>query len=51
MQPSLAQEGVPYHELGDLYLDNLNKTNVARNLLRRLERMSFTVSIQQTVAA
>lgn len=43
--------GVPYHELGDLYLDNLNKIHVARNLVRRLERMGFTVSLQQTVAA
>jgi transposase len=37
---------VPYHELGDLYLDNLNKNHLARNLVRRLERLGYNVCLQ-----
>ncbi len=29
-----------YNELGDLYLDNLNKHHLTRNLIRRLERLA-----------
>jgi transposase len=43
--------GVPYRELGDLYLDKLNKNQLARNLVRRLERMGFTVTLEQNLAA
>jgi transposase len=41
----------PYHELGDLYLDKLNKQNVALNLVRRLERLGYKVTLQQSMAA
>lgn len=42
---------VPYNELGDLYLDKLNKNTLARNLVRRLERLGYEVSVQQKATA
>jgi transposase len=42
---------LPYDELGDLYLDKLNKGNLARNLVRRLERLGYQVDIQPKSAA
>lgn len=47
----MLSDGVPYRELGDLYLDKLNRGQIARNLIRRLERMGFTVRIEQNMAA
>jgi len=40
---------VSYHELGDLYLDKLNKHHLTRNLVRRLERLGYCVTLQQQV--
>jgi transposase len=40
---------VSYHDLGDLYLDKLNKHHLTRNLVRRLERLGYTVTLQQQV--
>jgi transposase len=42
---------VPYHDLGDLYLDKLNKNAIARNLVHRLERMGCKVTIEWQTAA
>ena len=42
---------VPYHELGDLYLDQLNQQNLTRNLVRRLQRLGYNVTLERTVAA
>jgi transposase len=39
-----------YNELGDLYLDNLNKHRLTRNLIRRLERLGYTVTLEQKAA-
>jgi transposase len=41
---------VCYNELGDVYLDNLNKHQVTRNLINRLERLGYAVTLQQKVA-
>jgi transposase len=41
---------VCYNELGDLYLDNLNRHHLTRNLVHRLERLGYTVTIQPTAA-
>ena len=38
---------VSYHDLGDLYLDKLNKHHLTRNLVRRLERLGYRVTLQQ----
>jgi transposase len=38
---------VCYNELGDVYLDNLNKHHVTRNLVNRLERLGYAVTLQQ----
>ncbi len=40
---------VSYHDLGDLYLDKLNKHHLTRNLVRRLERLGYCVTLQQKV--
>jgi transposase len=37
-----------YHELGDLYLDKLNKHQITRHLLRRLQRLGYSVTLQTT---
>src|SRR5262250_2260903 len=41
---------VCYNELGDLYLDKLNKHHLTRNLIRRLERLGYTVTLEQKAA-
>lgn len=41
---------VCYNELGDLYLDKLNKHSLTRNLIHRLERLGYTVTLQQKAA-
>jgi transposase len=41
---------VCYNELGDLYLDKLNKHHLTRNLVHRLERLGYTVTLQQKAA-
>jgi hypothetical protein len=40
-----------YHELGDLYLDQLNQQNVAHNLVRCLQRLGYKVTLEQSPAA
>ena len=42
---------VCYNELGDLYLDKLNKHHLTRNLVHRLERLGYTVTLAQKAAA
>jgi transposase len=39
-----------YNELGDLYLDKLNKHHLTRNLVHRLERLGYTVTLDQKAA-
>jgi transposase len=41
---------VCYNELGDLYLDKLNKHTLTRNLVHRLERLGYTVTLEQNAA-
>jgi hypothetical protein len=38
-------QNVSYNDLGDLYLDKLNTHHVTRNLVRRLERLGYTVTL------
>jgi transposase len=38
------------NELGDLYLDKLNKHHLTRNLVHRLERLGYTVTLEQKAA-
>jgi len=40
----LAQQ-VSYNDLGDLYLDKLNKSHLTRNLVHRLERLGYVVTL------
>ena len=46
----LLSHQVCYNELGDVYLDNVNKHHVTRNLLNRLERLGYVVMLQQKAA-
>jgi hypothetical protein len=41
---------VCYNELGDLYLDKLNKHHLTRNLVHRLERLGYSVTLEQKAA-
>ena len=41
---------VCYNELGDLYLDKLNKHHLTRNLVHRLERLGYIVTLDQKAA-
>jgi transposase len=36
---------VCYNQLGDLYLDKLNRHTLTRNLVHRLERLGYTVTL------
>jgi transposase len=42
---------VPYRELGEAYLDQIDQTRTAANLKRRLERLGYVVSIEPKTAA
>jgi len=46
----MLSRGVPYHELGDAYLDQLNRKHLTRNLVRRLERLGYHVTLEQPAA-
>ena len=41
----MLSQQVSYNDLGDLYLDNLNKHHLTRNLVRRLERLGYAVTL------
>lgn len=47
---SMLSHRVCYNELGDLYLDKLNKHHLTRNLVHRLERLGYTVTLEQKAA-
>ena len=46
----MLSEQVSYNDLGDLYLDKLNKHHLTRNLVHRLERLGFRVTLEQAAA-
>jgi transposase len=46
----LLSTGGPYRELGATYLDGLEKPRTTRNLVRRLERLGYEVTIGPKVA-
>ena len=46
----ILSTGTPYQELGDAYLDHLDKTRTANNLVRRLERLGYNVELQPKAA-
>ena len=41
---------VEYADLGDTYLDRLDKTHTVASLKRRIERLGFDVSLTPTAA-
>jgi transposase len=42
---------VPYRELGEAYLDQIDQTRTAANLRRRLERLGYCVTLQSKESA
>jgi hypothetical protein len=48
----MLSQNVSYNDLGDLYLDKLNRHHLTRNLVHRLERLGYCVTLtpQQTAA-
>jgi hypothetical protein len=46
----MLSQNVSYNDLGDLYLDKLNKHHLTRNLVHRLERLGFQVTLQLKAA-
>jgi len=43
----MLSTGAPYKDLGEAYLDRLDKKQVAGNLVRRLRRLGYKVEIQE----
>lgn len=46
----MLSQQVSYNDLGDAYLDKLSKTQLTRNLLRRLDRLGYQVTVQPKAA-
>jgi transposase len=48
----MLSQNISYNDLGDCYLDNLNKHHLTRNLVHRLERLGYsvTLTLQQEAA-
>lgn len=46
----MLQTGMDYRELGDSYLDHLDRGRVAHNLVRRLKRLGYEVHIEPQAA-
>jgi len=46
----MLDKQVSYNDLGDLYLDKLNKQHLTRNLVHRLERLGYEVRLQPVAA-
>ena len=46
----MLDKQVSYNDLGDLYLDKLNKHHLTRNLVNRLERLGYQVTLQPVAA-
>ena len=42
----ILTERKPYHELGGTYFDQREREQVERRLVRRLERLGYSVSLQ-----
>jgi len=40
-----SPKNVSYNDLRDLYLDKLNKNHLTRNLVHRLERLGYSVTL------
>src|SRR5215472_8635302 len=48
----MFSQQVSYNDLGDCYLDKLNKNHLTRNLVHRLERLGYSVTLTpQQIAA
>jgi len=46
----LLQQGHPYHDQGGNYFDTRTQPAVARNLVRRLKALGYTVKLEHPAA-
>jgi transposase len=46
----ILSKRIGYADLGDAYLDNVDRTRTAKNLVRRLERLGFAVDLKATTS-
>ena len=46
----MLSTGTGYADLGETYLDGLEKRRVTRNLIRRLERLGYEVKLETKAA-
>lgn len=44
----MLRDGQPYRDLGDAFLDRLHETRTAQQLVRRLERLGYSVTIEHS---
>ena len=42
----MLSQNVSYNDLGDRYLDKVNKHHLTRNLVHRLEHLGFQVTLE-----
>jgi transposase len=47
----MLAKGIPYRDLGEAYLDQIDRTRTALNLKRRLERLGYVVQLHTTKEA
>jgi len=47
----MLSQNVSYNDLGDLYLDKLNRHHLIRNLVRWLERLGCSVTLNFEASA
>ena len=44
----MLAKNLPYHDLGEAYLDQIGQTRTVANLKRRLERLGYKVTLEPT---
>ena len=47
----MLAKGLPYHDLGEAYLDQIGQSRTVANLKRRLERLGYHVKLERTAQA
>jgi transposase len=47
----MLKRGEPYRELGETYLDQLDRERTAKRLVKRLQALGFMVSVKEQIAA
>lgn len=45
----MLKRGEAYHDLGENYLDQLDRTHTTKRLVKRLQALGYTVTLQETI--